>query len=208
MPGRYEAGGVGADFEPGSQRRVLLNNCGIKSVREMARVESEALYATTQRLIDETSPDRTFDAADLQHMHKQWLGDIYPWAGQYRSVNIAKGNFMFAAADRVPGLMHQFEDGPLREFTPCRAESTAPARALAVVHAELVLIHPFREGNGRCARILSTLMGLQAGLPPLDFSPIEGRGKRRYVSAIHAALARDYQPMIDLFEAIVARSTR
>jgi len=44
-------------------------------------------------------------------------------------------------------------------------------KALAVVHTELVLIHPFRaEGNGRVARMLATLMALQAGLPPLDFS--------------------------------------
>ena len=39
----------------------------------------------------------------------------------------------------------------------------------AAVHAEPILIHPFREGNGRCARLLATLMGLQAGLPALDF---------------------------------------
>lgn len=39
---------------------------------------------------------------------------------------------------------------------------------MAVVHAELMLIHPFRDGNGRCGR-RATLMGLQAGLPILDF---------------------------------------
>jgi len=43
---------------------------------------------------------------------------------------------------------------------------------MAVVHVELVLIHPFRDGNGRVARILSILMGLQAGLPALDFGDI------------------------------------
>jgi cell filamentation protein len=43
------------------------------------------------------------------------------------------------------------------------------ADALAVVHVELVLIHPFREGNGRTARLLAVVMGLQAGLPALFF---------------------------------------
>ena len=60
------------------------------------------------------------------------------------------------------------------------------------MHAELILIHPFREGNGRMARLLAMLMALQAGLPPLDFSPMEGRGKRAYIAAIHAALGRNY----------------
>ena len=47
-------------------------------------------------------------------------------------------------------------------------------------------MHPFREGNGRLARLLALLMALQAGLPPLDFSPLTGRGKRAYIAGIHA----------------------
>lgn len=206
---RYSTHGAETEFEPGSRERVLRNFHHIRSVREMARVESQALYAATQRLIDETAPDHRFTVDDICHMHQLWLGDVYPWAGQYRSVNIAKGDFMFAAADQVGRLMQRFESEQLREFTPCLGASTAQqAEALAVVHAELVLIHPFREGNGRCARILSTLMGMQAGLPPLDFSGIEGRGKRGYIAAIHSALARDYAPMIRVFESLIARSQR
>lgn len=207
MSNRYAAVGVESEYEPGSRERVLQNLLRIRLAREMARVESQALYAVTQRLIDETAPDHRFTADDICNMHRLWLGAIYPWAGQYRSVNIAKGDFMFAAANQVARLMQVFERGPLREFTPCVAASVAQqAEALAVVHVELVLIHPFREGNGRCARILSTLMGMQAGLPPLDFSGIEGRGKRGYIAAIHSALARDYVPMIGIFKRLIARS--
>jgi hypothetical protein len=54
---------------------------------------------------------------------------------------------------------------------------------LAEVHAELILVHPFRDGNGRLARLVALLMALQAGLPPLDFSPMAGRGKRVYIAA-------------------------
>jgi cell filamentation protein len=85
-------------------------------------------------------------------------------------MNISKGTFTFAAAARVPALMKQLEHGPLREYTPCRFDTLADqASALAIVHSELILIHPFRDGNGRCARLLAMLMGLQAGLPALDF---------------------------------------
>jgi len=76
------------------------------------------------------------------------------------------------------------------------------------VHAELVLIHPFREGNGRCARMLSTLMALQADLPPLDFSEIRGTERRRYIAAIHAALERNYQPMKLVMQRVIERSFR
>ena len=82
------------------------------------------------------------------------------------------------------------------------------ARALAVVHAELILIHPFREGNGRCARLLAVLMGLQAGLPALDFGEVRGLEKRRYIGAIQAGLDRNYEPMTELFERVIARTLR
>lgn len=82
------------------------------------------------------------------------------------------------------------------------------ARALAEVHAELILVHPFREGNGRLARLLALLMALQAGLPPLDFSPLSGHGKRAYIAGIHAALGRDYAPLAAMFTRVIERSRR
>jgi len=206
---RYNARGPEAEAEPGSRGRVLRNLLGIRSAREMARCESEALLATTQRVIDETRLDQQFCANDIRRMHRLWLGEIYQWAGEDRQVNISKGGFMFAAADRVPPLMREFEQGSLREYTPCRYMAIAEqAHALAVVHAELVLIHPFREGNGRCARLLAMLMGLQAGLPALDFGGIRGKTKSRYIAAIHAAMGRDYAPMAAIFRAVIARTLR
>jgi len=80
--GRYAAQGPEAEFEPGSRGRVLRNLSGIRSVREMERRETEALFVVTQRLIDETRPDQRFTADDIREMHKLWLSDIYTWAGE------------------------------------------------------------------------------------------------------------------------------
>lgn len=209
MTSRYDPNGPEAEFEPGSRGRVLRNLAGIRSVREMARCESNALLAATRRLIDKTGQDQRFTAADIRAMHRLWLGAIYPWAGQYRQVNLGKDGFMFAAAAQVPRLMREFERGPLRELTPCRAVGAdAQAWALAVVHAELVLIHPFREGNGRCARLLAVLMGLQAGLPVLNFGGVRGEEKRRYIAAVQAGVGRNYEPMTAVFRRIIGRTMR
>lgn len=171
----------------------------------MVRRESESLLAATQHMIDETQLEQRFTADDIRHMHRAWLSEIYPWAGEYRHVNMGKGNFMFAAATQVPRLMQEFERGPLYEYTPCRFETAdAQARALAVVHAELILIHPFRDGNGRCARLLAMLMGL----PALDFGGIRGEKKRQYIAAAHAAVGRNYAPMTDVFRGVIARTLR
>ena len=97
----------------------------------------------------------------------------------------------------------------MRRHTPCREANDADvARALAEVHAELILVHPFREGNGRLARVLALLMALQAGLPPLDFSPLSGRGKHAYIAGIHAAMGHDYTALAAMFARVIERSRR
>ncbi len=65
--------------------------------------------------------------------------------------------------------MAELEHKQLRKYTPCLFESRDKLiQALAEVHVELMLVHPFREGDGRLRRLLATLMALQAGLPVLD----------------------------------------
>jgi cell filamentation protein len=207
MMSRYDAQGIETEFESGSRGRVLRNLPGIRSVGEMSRAESAALLQAQEHLVDSFSLDHRFTAGDICEMHQVWLGHIYSWAGQYGGVNIAKGDFHFATAGQVPRLMMELERQALARHTPCRyANPDVIACALAVVHAELILIHPFREGNGRCARLLALLMGLQASLPPLDFGGLGGRGKRNYVAAIHAAVGSDYVPMTTIFRAVVHRS--
>ena len=47
--------------------------------------------------------------------------------------------------------------------------------------------------------MLAALMGAQAGLPPLDFGGMQGKGKPRYIAAIHAGIAQNYKPMVEVF---------
>ena|ERR1700691_3681320 len=116
---------------------------------------------------------------------------------------------MFAAAAQVPRLMQQLEQGPLSQYTPCKMNSAQEqATALAIVHAEFILIHPFREGNGRCGRLPATLMGLQAGLPALDFGGIRGAKRRSYIAAVHSAMDRNYAPMTEVFLEVIQRTLR
>lgn len=206
---RYRAEGPQAEFEPGSRGRVLRNKLGIVRVRDMQQAESDALLAVQDWAINHFSAGHRFTADDILRLHRQWLGGIYPWAGEYRQVNVSKGGFLFAAAAQVPRLMAEYGAGDLARFTPCEGmDGKALAAALAHTHAELVLIHPFREGNGRCARLLAWLMALQAGWPPLDFAPLSGRGRAAYFAAIQAAVGRDYVPLQACFSRVLARTSR
>jgi cell filamentation protein len=207
---RYDVSGlVEAQFEPGSHRRVLKNLLGIRRKREMDRLEGIEQLRALRELIKIYGKNHRFTAADICRIHKIWLGSIYPWAGKYRRVNLTKNNFTFAAASQVSRLMEELENGPLREFTPCRFDTIKKTvEALAVVHTELVLIHPFRDGNGRVARILATLMALQADLPPLDFGSLKGYRKKAYYVAIRAGLDREYKPMEDVFTGVIRKTLR
>ena len=207
MVTRYDPSGIQTHFEPGSRGRVLRNLLGIKRVGDMSEAESQFLLVAQTQAINRYGDDQRFTAKDICDLHRLWLSQIYVWAGDYRSVNIGKSGVQFAHAPLIPGLMDELERGALAEFTPCRPSTgDQVARALAVVHAELILIHPFREGNGRVARLLALLMGFQAGLPPLDFSPIDGVNRVYYIHGIHAALGRDYAPLTGMFERVILQT--
>lgn len=106
----------------------------------------------------------------------------------------------FIPSDPAASLRESFREWLLPEVF------RSAVRALAETHVELVLIHPFRDGNGRLARVLSTLMALQAGLPLLDFRVIAGEKKGEYFSAVRAGLEKAYVPMERLFAEIIERS--
>jgi len=207
---RYDTSGlVEAQFEPGSRHRVLKNLLGIKRKREMDRMETEEYLHALEEVSNVYDKDHQFTAADICRIHRIWLENIYEWAGRYRSVNASKDGFFFAAARQISILMGELEEGPLREFTPCRFNSNeAVVKAIAVIHTELVLIHPFREGNGRVARMLTVLMALQAGLPPLDFGGINGKKRHEYFAAVRAGLDKNYGPMEKIFTSVVRRTMR
>lgn len=206
--GRYDVAGLPeTQFEPGSNEQVLKNQLGIKSPKEMDDAEARALERVMVGLVGKYDERHRFTAPDICEIHKSWLGEVYEWAGDYRQINVSKGDFPFAAAARVPSLMEQFERDVLARHTPCNFnERVDIVHALAETHVEFVLIHPFREGNGRVARVLSTLMALQAGLPLLDFGLIAGERKETYFTAVQAGLDKNYGPMERLFADIIEQS--
>ena len=208
MKNRYTTSHLIEDqFEPGSDGKVLRNLMGITSQEEVGLAETAALWLVQEKLIGEISCDQSLTVADLCRIHRQWLGELYAWAGKPRNVNLRKGDFNFAVAGVIPILLDEFEAKQLRRYTPCLFSSRDDvAHALAEVHVELMLIHPFREGNGRLGRVLATLMALQAGLPILEFSEMIGVRREEYFAAVRAGMDMNYQPMKGLFIDVIERS--
>jgi len=196
------------DYQPGSNGKVLKNYYDIKRLAEIEALEEKELKRVISELEGLFRIDYQFSSEDLRAIHQEWLGDIYPMAGYYRSVHMTKDDFPFAAPGRIERLIEEFEKKYLVKYTPCNFEDLDKViEAISVVHVELMLIHPFREGNGRLGRILATVMANQAGLPPLDFDPIDQNtnpeGFKNYVLAIQQGMDRNYGLMKSLFKEII-----
>src|SRR5690349_16366916 len=97
------------DYEPNSNHAVLKNFLGIKSPHKMAIIEEQELKKCEFELLKIYDDSHQFTAEDICNMHELWLGDIYPFAGKYRSVSMSKENFSFAAVTRIEPLMREFE---------------------------------------------------------------------------------------------------
>jgi cell filamentation protein len=148
-------------------------------------------------------------AVPIRDLHRLWLGDIYPFAGELRTVNVSRGYVTFCPAANVPTELDRLDEEVLAQRTPCDGQSEEElAIALAVVHVEVIVIHPFREGNGRIGRWLATLMALQAGHAILDFeNEMEGAGRDRYFQCLRRGFVGDYGPATELFAQILRRSS-
>lgn len=197
---KYDLGGSQTEYQPGSNDKVLLNKQSISDNDEMDDVELFLLSKLYKHIFVQDFPDHQIRVDDIKHWHKIWLGNVYDWAGQERSVNMGKSGFEFAAAQTIPELLTQFELKFLNKLTPCTEMSRHElVSAIAVIHAEFILIHPFREGNGRISRLLADVMAVQAGYLPFDYS-LWDKNKDFYFTSIQAAVAGDYSHLERLVE--------
>jgi cell filamentation protein len=121
----------------------LKNLLGIKSKREMDKVEAREQLRALDELVGIYGPNHRFTSAEICKIHRIWLGPIYPWAGRYRRLNLSKEQFPFATAEHIPRLMEDFEKGSLYKYTPCNFKELGKIiRAISVVHTELILNSP------------------------------------------------------------------
>ena len=117
---KYEASGVQAEFEPGSRDRVLRNLLGIVHAKDMEIIESDALAIAQVAAPARYGLTHRFSTSDIRDLHRSWLGRIYAWAGEYRTLDIGKGGFQFAHAARIPLLMAEFESDVLQRLDAVR----------------------------------------------------------------------------------------
>ena len=161
----------------------LENKLGLTDEAALARAEEKISKTKALELYDtgllDAFPVGTF--AGLQKIHGYLFGEIYPFAGQMRTVNIAKGNFRFAPVMYLAPALESIDRMPQSTFDE-----------IIEKYVEMNVAHPFREGNGRTSRILANLMARKQGYPGLNFKRIDFN---EYIIAVQQVARKDYSRM-------------
>lgn len=144
-----------------SGTRVLINLLDLRTQPELEAFEVEAVGHRSLQV----PPAGDFDAAHYRSLHHHLFQDVYPWAGQYRTIRTAKGASLFCYPENIAKQMDKLFavlDQP--PFLP-GADVDGFIAATADFLGYLNHIHPFREGNGRTQLYFVRLLGLRAGHP-------------------------------------------
>lgn len=175
---------------PDGKRRltdVLDNNGVIKLAQSMPNTKSARFiqwFTYSEDSIDGKSKSKAYalfesgliDSIEvgtvkgLQQIHAYLFGGLYDFAGQIRQVNIAKGGFQFAMAQYLPQTLANIEKMPHNTFDE-----------IVDKYVEMNIAHPFREGNGRSARIWLDLLLKKQLKQCIDWSQIN---KKNYLDAM------------------------
>ena len=160
---------------------ALENKLGITNSAELAREEERISKKKAVELFESGSLDKLAPGrfASLQAIHKALFEDIYDFAGELRTVNLAKGNFRFAPLMYLEAALANIDKMPQSTFDE-----------IIEKYVEMNIAHPFREGNGRSTRLWLDQM-LKAGIGQVvDWSKVD---KEDYLLAMERSPIKDVE---------------
>lgn len=160
---------------------ALDNKLNITDSTELARMEEKISKKKATELFENGYLDH-YEAGTFQMLsaiHRYLFGEIYEFAGEVRTVNIAKGNFRFAPVMYLKAAIENIEKMPQSTF-----------EEIVEKYVEMNIAHPFREGNGRSTRIwLDLILKKELNLV-IDWSAVD---KEDYLLAMERSPVKDIE---------------
>jgi Protein involved in cell division len=184
------------------ESELLPNLLNLDNKEDIEKAEFEGFLYAELLLTEKLTPQTKFNLKYIQQIHKLALEELYSFGGKYRTVNMSKGGFLFPSAQFIPQNMITFEKEILNKLPNRYNDDEKLIDDVAKVHGELLFIHPFREGNGRTARVLANLMVRKQGRNGLHFERIDERIFPQYVNAVQMVAERNYKPMREIIKLI------
>lgn len=180
---------------------VLINKLNIYSATQLQAAEA-ALTASRINALEARPLTGQFDLAHLQAIHRHIFQDIYPWAGELRAIDIAKGQSYFAShrylVSSAQTIFARLKQEQHLKGLPRERFAERSGYYLGEINA----LHPFREGNGRAQRVFLLFLARAAGYDLLWNQVTQ----ERMVQASETSLLRgDNQQFAQIFLDITIR---
>jgi len=185
----------GTDQDPDcyTGTNILINKLDIQDEQILEDAERDI---TLLRAIEVEFQQPPYSFSHLSNIHKTLFGDLYPWAGCIRQLDISKGATRFCSVNYIaPEIEKLFTHFTNASFFQ-GLDRTKLIVAVAEFYGDLNMIHPFREGNGRAQRLFFEHVIANAGCQ-IFWEPIE---KDEWVDANIAAVTCDYSALEAIFE--------
>ena len=145
---------------PGTE--VLRNVWNIRDAKDLARREAKVTAVAAAKVARKPIPGR-YDVKHLRAFHRKIFGDVYPWAGKVRTVQITKGGALFAMPQHVEQYLTDTLTKLKDENYLRGLDRETFVDRCADYYADLNAAHPFREGNGRTQRAFIGQLAEEAG---------------------------------------------
>ena len=175
---------------------IPVNKFDIHDLELLETIELEQLenaYAYFHKSMHE---ETKFDLDYFKEVHKQTFSFLFPWAGVFREVNISKGSSLFCPAINLYSYANDIfkeleQENYLRDCSENSKEHFA--KRLAYYACELIVLHPFNEGNGRATRVFLDMIATYNGYDYIDYeSSVKGEV---YINASIDCMSADCDAM-------------
>ncbi|MFH1300058.1 MAG: Fic family protein [Planctomycetota bacterium] len=202
------SGNIEAQFVDEAET-VLVNKPGISDLETLQHIEEQELAKAYESLFSEVRFDTPMTSELLLHIHAKIFGELFEWAGRWRTLQISKPGAIWPPPHYLDEAMKNYEKDVLQKYPAFRlTDDKGFCEAIGEIQGEFLAIHPFREGNARTIKLMTDLLAIQSNRPLLAYDQSE-KGMEQYIEAAKAALIRkDYQPMIVIIEQALAEARK
>lgn len=175
---------------------------GIFTRARVVELEKEGIKRAQEHILSLSEKKTKITPEIILEVHKVGFGFIFPdWAGKFRTEDVTVGEYEPPHYSKIAVLIKNLCDDleeRLKHLPPQESEEKYLAEVielLAWFQHRFVWIHPFKDYNGRVARLLTNLLALNLGLPILPVQAETGRDRTGYVNAMVAADNHDYSKL-------------
>lgn len=187
------------DIQKITSKGVCINYLKTTNIELIQKQEDLRLLELYHHIVENFDISLSFGFHTLQYWHEFIFEDIFPFAGELRSVEMSKGDgdevwtWRLEFLKGIPNLDKMIKDVSSKEYD----DIDTITNDLAEVVSEFLFMHPFREGNGRISRLLSDLILAKNGFPMIG---LKLKCNDNYIARVHEGYDCNYEPLKELLK--------